>query len=103
MLLPCACIILLRTDFLVHHSISLLVVPKNLPEKYICLAQSVDVLQSIRFLTLQLQVDSKGTLLLVASHPDILITGIAEAFEALLAVLPLQKAELKVKACPLGT
>ncbi|EIE22498.1 hypothetical protein COCSUDRAFT_42785 [Coccomyxa subellipsoidea C-169] len=56
---------------------------------------SVDVLQSIRFLTLQLQVDSKGTLLLVASHPEILITGIAEAFEALLAVLPLQKAELK--------
>lgn len=62
--------------------------------------QSGEVLHSIRFLTLQLQVDSKGILVLLTSHPDVLLTGPAKAFEALLAVLPMAKAELKVTALP---
>ncbi|CAL8468517.1 g8057 [Coccomyxa elongata] len=57
--------------------------------------ESVELLQSIRFLTLQLQLDSKGVLTLFTNHPDVLIRGIPSIFEALLAVLPLEKAELK--------
>ncbi|BDA43520.1 hypothetical protein COCOBI_04-5320 [Coccomyxa sp. Obi] len=56
---------------------------------------TVELLQSIRFLTLQLQVDGKGVLTLFTSHPDVLIRGTASLFEALLAILPMQKAELK--------
>ena len=61
-----------------------------------CPVQTVELLQSIRFLTLQLQVDSKGVLKLFANHPEVLIRGTASLFEALLAVLPMEKGELKV-------
>ncbi len=61
-----------------------------------CPVQTVELLQSIRFLTLQLQVDSKGVLTLFSSHPDVLIRGTPSIFEALLAILPMGKGELKV-------
>lgn len=59
--------------------------------------QNVDLLQSIRFLQLKLQVDSNGVLSLLTAHPRVLVTGVTQAFEALLAVLPVEEADLKVR------
>lgn len=63
---------------------------------WVCLAQNLDILHSIRFLSEQLGVDDTGTLRLLENHPEVLLRGTALSFDALLAVLPIQKAELEV-------